>query len=120
MLDPLDLGVTRASAVVSCLGGDPAHNAGIARRVLDGEKGPLRDVVLLNAAAALVVGDAAPDLAAGFETAAAAIDSGRASATLEKFVAVSQSAVTTRPGRHGQRAPVPGLRMQAPPVRSLR
>ena len=59
--------------------------------MLDGEKGPLRDVVLLNAAAALVVGDAAPDLATGFEAAAAAIDSGRAAATLEKFVAVSQS-----------------------------
>jgi anthranilate phosphoribosyltransferase len=91
VLDPLDLGVSRADGS-ALRGGNPAHNAGIARRVLDGEKGALRDVVLLNAAAALVVADAAADLAEGFEAAASAIDSGRAAATLERFVAVSQSA----------------------------
>jgi len=91
VLDPLDLGVSRADGS-TLRGGNPAHNAGIARRVLDGEKGALRDVVLLNAAAALVVADAAADLAEGFEAAASAIDSGRAAATLEQFVAVSQAA----------------------------
>lgn len=91
VLDPLDLGVSRADGS-TLRGGNPAHNAGIARRVLDGEKGALRDVVLLNAAAALVVADAAADLAEGFEAAASAIDSGRAAATLEEFVAVSQAA----------------------------
>ena len=91
VLDPLDLGISRSGAS-DLQGGDPAHNATIARRVLDGEKGAVRDVVLLNAAAALVVADAAPDFAAGIETAAAAIDSGRAAATLEQFIAVSQAA----------------------------
>jgi anthranilate phosphoribosyltransferase len=91
VLDPLDLGVSRANAS-ALRGGDPAHNATIARRVLEGEKGALRDVVLLNAAAALVVADVAANLADGFEAAAAAIDSGRAAATLEKFVSVSRAA----------------------------
>jgi anthranilate phosphoribosyltransferase len=91
VLDPLDLGVARAGAA-DLRGGNPAHNAAIARRVLDGEKGAIRDVVLLNAAAALVVADAADDLAAGFELAGAAIDDGRAAATLDKFIASSQAA----------------------------
>ncbi len=91
VLDPLDFGISRADAS-ALRGGNPAHNAGIARRVLDGEKGALRDVVVLNAAAALVVADAVADLAEGFETASAAIDSGRAAATLEQFVAVSHAA----------------------------
>jgi anthranilate phosphoribosyltransferase len=91
VLDPLDLGISRASAG-DLRGGAPADNATIARRVLDGEKGAVRDVVVLNAAAALVVADVAADLADGVETACAAIDSGRASATLDRFVAVSQAA----------------------------
>lgn len=90
VLDPLDLGIARAGAE-ELRGGSPADNARIARRVLDGEKGAIRDVVLLNAAAALVVADAAVDFAAGYETAAQAIDSGRAGETLERFVAVSQA-----------------------------
>jgi anthranilate phosphoribosyltransferase len=49
-------------------------------------------VVLLNAAAALVVADVAPDFAAGIEAAAAAIDSGRAAETLDRFIAVSRAA----------------------------
>jgi anthranilate phosphoribosyltransferase len=91
VLDPLDLGLGRAAAE-DLRGGAPADNAKIARRVLDGEKGAVRDVVLLNAAAALVVADACPDFAAGFEKASAAIDSGRAATALEQFVAVSQAA----------------------------
>jgi anthranilate phosphoribosyltransferase len=90
-VDPLDLGISRASAM-DLRGGSPADNAVIARRVLDGEKGAVRDVVVLNAAAALVVADVAADLATGIDTACAAIDSGRAAATLERFVTVSQAA----------------------------
>jgi anthranilate phosphoribosyltransferase len=91
VLDPLDLGIARAAAE-DLLGGAPADNATIARRVLEGEKGAVRDVVLLNAAAALVVADTCPDFAAGFERASDAIDSGRAAAALERFVAVSRAA----------------------------
>jgi anthranilate phosphoribosyltransferase len=91
VLDPLDLGIARAEPA-ALLGGDPADNAAIARRVLDGEKGAVRDVVLLNAAAALVVADAAESLAAGLEAAAASIDTGRAAATLDAFVATSRAA----------------------------
>ena len=60
--------------------------------MLDGEKGAVRDVVVLNAAAALVVADAAADLAGGIEVACAAIDNGSAAETLERFISVSQSA----------------------------
>ena len=97
VLDPLDLGISRAGTS-DLTGGSPAENARIARRVLDGEKGAVRDVVLLNAAAALVVADAAPDLAAGVEAASTAIDSGRAAETLERFVAVSQAARAAEAG----------------------
>jgi anthranilate phosphoribosyltransferase len=91
VLDPLDLGIERAAAE-DLRGGTPLVNATIARRVLDGEKGAVRDVVLLNAAAALVVADVCPDFAAGFEQASAAIDSGRAAAALDRFVTVSKAA----------------------------
>src|SRR4029077_7691902 len=57
-------------------GGEAAHNAEITRLILDGEAGPRREVVLLNAAAALVAADLAPELASGIELAARAIDSG--------------------------------------------
>jgi anthranilate phosphoribosyltransferase len=91
VVDPLDLGISRATAL-DLRGGTPADNAKIARRVLDGEKGAVRDVVVLNAAAALVVADVAADLAAGIEAACAAIDDGRAAQTLERFVTVSRAA----------------------------
>jgi anthranilate phosphoribosyltransferase len=90
VLDPLDLGVARADST-ALRGGTPAENAVIARRVLDGEKGAVRDVVLLNAAAALVVADVAGNLAEGLETAAAAIDGGAAAGALERFVATSRA-----------------------------
>ena len=69
-------------------GGEPAHNASIVRGLLNGEvHGAVRDVVVLNAAAALVVAGAARDLQAGAILAVAAIDSGTARATLDAFVA---------------------------------
>jgi len=71
-------------------GGDAVENAATIRRVLDGEPGPRRDAVLLNAAGALVAAGIADGLGAGVATAAEAIDSGAAGATLERLVAFSR------------------------------
>jgi anthranilate phosphoribosyltransferase len=80
---PEDAGLRRHEGE-SARGGDAAHNALIAREILGGAAGPRRDVVLLNAAAALVVADRARDLSAGVALAAAAIDDGRAAAVLDR------------------------------------
>nr|WP_239522683.1 anthranilate phosphoribosyltransferase [Geodermatophilus sabuli] len=95
-LDPAALGI-EASAVDALRGGSPAFNADVFRRVLDGEPGPVRDAVLLNAAAALAAFDERPTrlhdaVAAGLERAAAAVDDGRAAAQLDRWVTVSQTA----------------------------
>ncbi|MEP6478429.1 MAG: anthranilate phosphoribosyltransferase [Rhodoglobus sp.] len=98
-LDPLDIGIGRAE-IESLLGKDAAHNAGVAMRVLAGEPGPVRDIVLLNAAAGLVAFDLAndPDLltepfvdriGAKFAVAAATVDSGAAAAKLDEWVAAT-------------------------------
>ncbi len=68
-------------------GGDPQQNAAIARDVISGKTGPARDVVLLNAAAALVVAGAASDLPQGVARAASSIDSGEARGVLERWIA---------------------------------
>jgi anthranilate phosphoribosyltransferase len=78
-------------------GGHPAFNADVFRRVMDGERGPVRDAVLLNAAAALAAFDQRASrlhdgLSAGLERAAAAVDDGRAGALLERWVSVSRAA----------------------------
>jgi anthranilate phosphoribosyltransferase len=88
VLDPRDLGIARAS-VEDLHGGDADESARVARAVLAGEPGPPRDVVVLNAGAALEVAGAATDLGEGIELAATSIDEGRAAATLERWVAVS-------------------------------
>ncbi|RJQ52460.1 MAG: anthranilate phosphoribosyltransferase [Actinobacteria bacterium] len=86
---PEEAGLSRAEpAEIS--GGDPEENAAILRSVLEGEPGPRRDVVLLNAAAALKAADKAPDLAAGVAMAAEAIDSGAAAGKLEGLVELSR------------------------------
>ncbi len=74
-------------------GGDAQHNADALRAVLDGQHMPLRDAVLLGAAAALVIADRAPDLRRGVELAAAAVDSGAARGVLDKLVRISNGAV---------------------------
>lgn len=74
------------------VGGNPAQNAEAVRRVLAGDHGPHRDIVVLNAGAGLVVAGIAGDLAHGLVLAAESIDSGRAARTLDAFVEVSQSA----------------------------
>ncbi|HWG75032.1 MAG TPA: anthranilate phosphoribosyltransferase [Acidimicrobiales bacterium] len=91
VVEPAELGLSLASPG-ELKGGDAATNADLARRVLDAERGPHRDIVLLNAAAALVAGGAAAHLAEGLVLAAEAIDAGRAAATLEHLIAVSQAA----------------------------
>jgi len=81
---PEDAGLESAG-VDALQGGGPDDNAVIAREVLSGIPGPRRDVVLLNAAAALVVAGRARDLKEGAAQAAAAIDDGRAKAQLERL-----------------------------------
>lgn len=71
-------------------GGDAATNAGILRSILDGEEGPRRDTVLMNAAAALVVSGVALDLGDGMARATTSIDSGAARRALDALVAISQ------------------------------
>jgi anthranilate phosphoribosyltransferase len=71
-------------------GGDPGTNADITRRILDGESGPRRNVVLLNAAAALTAADKAQDFAEGLNLAGNAIDSGAAREKLAALAAFTQ------------------------------
>ena len=87
---PADLGVSVSSAD-SIRATSAEHSARIARSVLSGDSGPARDVVLLNAAAALVAADRSDSLASGVELAARSIDSGDAQAKLDAVVELSQS-----------------------------
>jgi anthranilate phosphoribosyltransferase len=81
-VDAAGLGLATATTA-DLAGGDAARNAAITREILAGRSGPPRDVVLLNAAAALWVVEAVPDLESGLVAAAASIDEGRAAAKLE-------------------------------------
>ncbi|HWI31211.1 MAG TPA: anthranilate phosphoribosyltransferase [Microbacterium sp.] len=100
-LDPRDLGIPFAD-IDDLRGGDPAHNAEVVRRVLEGEPGPVRDIVLLNTAAGLVAFRLSQDaaqvhrpilerLAEARDAAAAAIDDGSAQAKLQAWVETSRS-----------------------------
>jgi anthranilate phosphoribosyltransferase len=89
-VDPAQLGLAVATAD-DLRGGDPDENARRIRRVLGGEPGPHRDIVVLNAAAGLVVGGAVADIAAGIDAAGAAIDDGSAQGALDALVRVSQA-----------------------------
>ena len=86
---PEDLGMRRA-AIRDLQGGDREENARIIRAVLGGEAGPRRDIVLMNAGAALMVGNKAQDLKEGVALAAASVDSGAAARKLEELVALSR------------------------------
>jgi anthranilate phosphoribosyltransferase len=90
-LDPRELGLQLVAPDVM-RGGTPAENAAIAREVLAGARGPRREVVLLNAGAALRARGKAADWKQGLQMAAEAIDSGRAAKLLERWAAFSQSA----------------------------
>jgi anthranilate phosphoribosyltransferase len=89
-VDPAALGLAPASRD-ALRGAEPARNAEVVRRVLEGERGPHRDIVLLNAAAALVVCGRAASLGEGLEAAGRAVDDGRAAAVLEALVRTSQA-----------------------------
>jgi anthranilate phosphoribosyltransferase len=89
-LEPEELGFKRGS-VEDLIGGDAAHNANILRGILAGVLNSVkRDVVLLNAGAAIVAGGVADTLQQGIDCAAQSIDSGAALAKLEALIAVSQ------------------------------
>jgi anthranilate phosphoribosyltransferase len=117
--DPAMLGIPR-STLDDLRGGDPAHNASVVRAVLDGEAGPVRDIVLLNAAAATAAADGlasvvaarsadpaatasgcgealAKALSDGLARASAAVDSGAASALLTRWIDTSNRLATPRP-----------------------
>ena len=91
-ITPQDAGLPPAK-LSDLRGGDAAFNAAAIRSVLDGERGPFRDIVLLNSAAALVVGGKAVSLIDGVELASASIDSGAARAALAKLVEVTNRVV---------------------------
>jgi anthranilate phosphoribosyltransferase len=87
-VDPTTLGLAPANAE-DLRGGDPHHNAAVVRSVLSGQRGAHRDVVVLNAAAALLVVGVAQDLETGLQMARASIDQGRAAEALDQLIAES-------------------------------
>jgi len=87
---PEELGLTRVTLADLGVGG-PAENARVAESVLAGEPGALRDMVVLNAAAGLVVAEVVEDLASGVQAAADSIDDGAAARVLGRLVAVSRA-----------------------------
>lgn len=89
VVDPTAFGLV-AVEPGQLVGGDAATNAALAHAVLSGEKGPHRDVVVLNAAAGLVVAGIADTIAEGIDAAAASLDDGHAADTVERLVAVSR------------------------------
>jgi anthranilate phosphoribosyltransferase len=93
---PEDVGLARAS-IRDLQGGDRGENAEIIRAILAGAPGARRDIVLLNAAAALVVGGRARDLKAGVGMAAESIDSGAARGKLGALIELSRSLTPARP-----------------------
>ncbi|HZV85148.1 MAG TPA: anthranilate phosphoribosyltransferase [Brevundimonas sp.] len=95
-VSPEDAGLPRAD-IAALRGGDAEENAAALRALLDGARGAYRDVVLLNAAAALVVGDRAADLAQGAELAAAVIDDGRAAKALAELVVATNTPIEDAP-----------------------
>lgn len=93
--DPRDVGLPLVP-VEALRGADAAHNADVARRLLAGETGPVRDAVLLNSAAALVAlsptdGSLQEQITAGLDRAAKSIDSGAAAAVLERWAAATHA-----------------------------
>jgi anthranilate phosphoribosyltransferase len=90
VLDPAALGLPSAP-LEALKGGSAPENAAVITALLEGERGPRRDVVALNAGAALVAADLAGDLVEGLAQAGAALDSGAAAGVLEGLIEVSNS-----------------------------
>lgn len=88
IIAPEEFGLERCSKA-DLVGGTPEENAQITRNILKGEKGPKRNAVLMNAGAALYIGGKAESMQEGVTLAAELIDSGKALATLEKLIEVS-------------------------------
>ena len=89
-LEPTEFGIPRADAT-SLLGGTPEENAEITANILNGEKGARRDIVVLNAAAAIVAGGKAENLETGLELARESIDAGKALEKLERLKSISNA-----------------------------
>jgi len=87
-VEPSQFGLAPAE-LASVAGGTPEENAAVSRAALAGEPGPHRDLVVINAAAAIYVGGLAPDLEQGVAKAVEAIDSGAAANVLERLVAAT-------------------------------
>ncbi|CAA9498633.1 MAG: Anthranilate phosphoribosyltransferase [uncultured Solirubrobacteraceae bacterium] len=94
-LSPEDVGLRR-SDLGAVAGGTPEANAEVVRRVLAGERGPHRDIAVLNAGAAIYVGADEGTLEEGVRAAEAAIDDGRAAALLERLVAFTGAVAAAR------------------------
>ncbi len=94
-IKPEDAGLARARPE-DLKGGTPEENADVIRAMLDGAKGPYRDIVVLNAAAALIVAGQAATLETGARRAAEAIDSGAARSTLLRMAAITHQPPPTR------------------------
>ena len=90
VIAPEDFGLERCTKE-DLVGGTPAENAQITRAIFQGEKGPKRNAVLMNAGAALYIGGKAATLQDGITLAAELIDSGKAAQTLEQLIAVSNA-----------------------------
>jgi anthranilate phosphoribosyltransferase len=99
-----ELGLT-AAATSELAGGNPAHNAALVEAVLTGERGPRRDVVLLNAGAALMAAGRVADLRAGVALAAATIDSGAPAALLGRLRAAKSAHDAAMAAAEAQGAP---------------
>jgi anthranilate phosphoribosyltransferase len=89
-IHPTEFGIAKASPA-DLAGGDASTNAAIVGRVLEGQRGPARDIVVLNAGAALLVAGRARSVREGIAAAESAIDSGAARATLDRMVRASQA-----------------------------
>ena len=87
-VEPAQFGFA-AAELEAVAGGTPEDNAAVSLAVLEGQQGPRRELVLLNAAAAIYVGGLAADLSEGLEKAARAVDSGAARDVLERLIAAT-------------------------------
>ncbi|MGN0494871.1 MAG: anthranilate phosphoribosyltransferase [Lachnospiraceae bacterium] len=88
VIEPEQFGFEKCDKSV-LVGGDPAENAAITKAILEGEKGPRRNAVALNAGAALYIGGKADSFEAGVRLAEEMIDSGKAMETLQQFITLS-------------------------------
>ena len=102
-IHPSDFGIAKA-APADLKGGDAAANAAIVRSVLDGHRGPARDVVVLNAGAALLIAGHADSVAAGVRRAEQAIDAGAARDTLDRMARGSHTPLDSTQGAPGNAA----------------